>query len=960
MRAAMEKVGIVGREAELRALHSALDAAEHGGFPCLVLLGEPGTGKTLLMRELVRLADIRGYGVASGTATELERSVPFRALTQALERPTRRLGPDRLASLAAEQLGELATVVPGLAASRRRRFALPAERYLLHDAVRQLLEVLAENAPLLVALDDLHWADEASLELIAHLIRHRTPARLLLALAHRAREAPAALLDALAGAARDGALVELELSPLNREQADQLLGDDLPAARRRVLYEESGGNPFYLVELARAARAGGNGSQAPDADPAAPASVPRAVASSIRSELARLPDRSRLTLQAAAVSGDPFDPGLVAEIALMERSEVLAAVDELVRLELARPAESPGRFRFRHPIVRRAVYESSGQGFLLAAHGRAAAALEGRDDSLAARAHHTERSALPGDSSAVELLAEAGRSSAGRAPAAAARWFEAALRLVPRDDPQRLELLVPLTMTLAAAARLDDCRGALLEALELLPDELELERARLIGMVAAVEHMRGQPEAARAFLLGALAEIENEDSAAACALRLELALDHWFAAAWRPMANTASDVLAQARRLGDRQLEAEAAALRALGEYFRGESLPRAGAALADAHRLMGGLTDHELAGCVRAAAFAGQASFGMESHEAAVSILARGLAVARSTGQEFWFIGILSARAVAELWRGRLRAAAEHAEAGVEASTVLGNDQLRSVAHAVLCWVRTLRGELDEALTSGSLARSAHGRAPASPLGWLPHCTYAAALLEAGEAEQASAVILAHAGGEELAAIERGFRVHWYEVLMRAEIARGRLEAAAGWRDRAERATAGFPLPGRVAELNRGRAELALAQDAPDRALRFAEEAARGFRVRGQPLDAARSELLAGRALARVADAEAGPRLRRAGEQLTACDAAGYAREAERELRGLAGAISGGELSALSARELEVAELVATGATNRQIAARLVLSERTIERHLARSFAKLGISSRAALAAAVERNRAR
>jgi DNA-binding CsgD family transcriptional regulator len=957
MRAAVEQVEIVGREAELAELHRALDAAEHGSSPCLVLLGEPGTGKTLLLRELVRLAGTRGYGVASGAATELEQSVPFRALNQALEAPTRRLPPERLAHLGAEHLAELATIVPGLAGARRRRAALPAERYMLHDAVRELLGNLAEEAPLVLALDDLQWADEATLELIGHLVRHRTPARLVLALAHRSREAPPALVEAFASAARDGALVELELSPLSRHQADQLLGDDLPARRRHLLYEESGGNPFYLVELARAARAGPRRSHEPEVDAPAQASVPRAVAASIRSELARLTDRSRLTLQAAAVSGDPFEPGLVAEIAQLDRGEVLTAVDELVRLELARPAESPGRFRFRHPIVRRAVYESSGEGFLLAAHGRAVAALERRDDSLAARAHHTERSALPGDENAVRLLAEAGRTSAARAPAAAARWFEAALRLLPEHDQRRLELLLPLTMALAAAGRLENCRGALLEALSLLPHELELERARLTGLVATVEHMRGQPEAARAFLLRALNEIEDADSPAACALQLELAIDHWFANHWRRMADAARDVLALARRLGDRQLVAEAAALRALGEYFRGESLSRARAALAEAHRLIGDLTDDELAGCVRAASFAGHASFGMEQHEDAGSVLARGRAVARATGQEYWFITTLSASAVADLWRGRLRTAAEHAEAAVEASTMLGNDQLQFIAHSVLCWVRTLRGELDPALESASAARRAHGRAPASTLGWLPHCTYAAALVEVGDAEQASAVILAHAGGEGLAAIEPAFRVHWYEVLLRAELARGRLEAAAAWLDRAERLTARFPLPGRSAEVGRGRAELALAEGFPDRAATLAEEAARGFSECDQPLDAARAELVAARALTRSADPEAEARLRRAREQLASCGAAGYVREAERELRRL---VDSGGLTALSRREREVAELVATGATNRQIAARLVLSERTVERHLARIFAKLGISSRAALAAAVERGRER
>jgi ATP/maltotriose-dependent transcriptional regulator MalT len=939
-----EQVGIVGRDAELRALHGALDALARGESPTVVLHGEPGTGKTLLLRELRDAARGRGYAVASGTATELERSVPFRPVVDALEE----FGQD-LGGLAPAQRAELSAVFPGHGGGARGGI-LPAERYLLHDAVRRLLELVAADAPLVLALDDLQWADEASLELLAHTMRRRPRAPVLLALAHRSREAPPPLLDALT---RDDALTELELRPLSPDEADELLGPGVPAPRRRALYAESGGNPFYLTELARA------GDVAATAGAAGGGTVPRTVAASIRCELARLPECTRLALQAAAVSGDPFEPGLVAEIAEVPRDRVLEVLDDLQALELVRPAESPGRFRFRHPIVRRAVYESSGDGFLLAAHARAAAALARRDGSLAARAHHVERSALPGDDAAIELLSEAGRTGAGRAPAAAARWFGAALRLLPDGDGRRLELLVPYATALAAAGRVDECRAALIEALDLLPEQLELARARLTGLVAGVDHMRGEPEAARALLVRALAEIEDGDSAAACALRLELALDHWLANDWREMAGAARGVLAHARALGDRQLEAEAAALAALGEYYLGRSLPDAEAALAEARLLLDALPDHELAGCVRAALFLGQAAFGMEQHDAAAAVLRRGIDVARSTGQEYWFVALLSARAVAEIWRGRLPLAQEHSEAAAEASHLLGNDQMLVAAHSVLTWTLTLRGDVDGALASAEAARSAFGRAPASALGWLPHCTFAAALVEAGDPDRASAVILSQAGGEDLSAIEPSFRVHWYEVLARADLARGRPEEAAAWLERAEELAAALPLEGRVAELRRAGAEVALASALPEDAAALAREAADGFRRCRQPLDAARAELVLGRALAAAGEEREATRvLLGAREQLAACHADGLVRDAERELGELREDGGAGELAALTSRELEVAGLVATGMTNREIAARLVLSDRTVERHLARIFAKLGIGSRAALAAAVERGR--
>ena len=952
---------MVGREAELRALHAGLDAAERGAAPILVVLGEPGTGKTLLLRELSALARARGYRTASGTASELERNVPFRPVADALREAVAELGAGGVSRLGAEARTELGAVFPALAGAADGRDALPAERYLLHAAIRRLLEQLAEDVPLVFTLDDLQWADEASLELVAHLIRRRPNAPLLLALAHRAREAPEPLLGALAAVGGDDGLDELELMPLTERQAEELLSEDVPASLRSAIYAESGGNPFYLTELARATRMPADGAAGLDAELPAQGSVPRAVAASIRAEVSRLPQGSRLALQAAAVSGDPFEPSLVADIGELDRAEVLAALDDLERLELVRRGDSPGRFRFRHPIVRRAVYESSGEGFLLAAHARAAAALERREYSLAARAHHTERSALPGDEKAIRLLTEAGTASAGRAPAAAASWFGAALRLLPEADPRRLELLVPQAMALSAAGQVDRCRDALLEALELLPGELELARARLTGLVAAVEHMRGEPEAARTLLLRATAESEDQDSAAACAPQLELALDHWLSSDWRRMADGAGEVFTTARALGDRQLAAEAAAVVALGEYFRASSLPAALAALDEALRLLGDLSDEELAGCVRAAMFAGQACFGLERHEDAARILSRGITISRATGQEFWFIGLTAARAVTELWRGHLDAAARHAEAAVESSILLANDQLRTIAESVVAWVRTLQGDIDGALRSAVEAEASLQRAPASALSWLPACTRAAALLEKGEAERARAAIVSHSGGEDLSGIEPSFRMHWYEVLARAELARGRPDAAESWLGRGAQVAGSFPLTGRLAELARGRAALALERGELDSAFTLATEAAAGFRSCGQPLDAALAELAAGRALARGGDSDAAALLHGAREQLAACGAQGYSATAEAELRRFAPTPPGvDELAALSAREREVAELVAEGQTNRQIAGRLVLSERTVDRHVARIFTKLGISSRAELGAAVGRSRVR
>jgi predicted ATPase len=143
---------------------------------------------------------------------------------------------------------------------------------------------------------------------------------------------------------------------------------------------------------------------------------------------------------------------------------------------LVRPTHSPRRFRFRHPLLRRAVYDATPRGWRLGAHERAANVLCAPAAHPSARAHHVEQSARVGDRDAIALLSQAGATTAQRAPASAARWFTAALRLLPDESAQpeqRIELLMALATSLAAIGRLQDSRWALLQVLELVPAESE-------------------------------------------------------------------------------------------------------------------------------------------------------------------------------------------------------------------------------------------------------------------------------------------------------------------------------------------------------------------------------------------------------------------------------------------------------------------------------------------------------
>ena len=221
-----------------------------------------------------------------------------------------------------------------------------------------------------------------------------------------------------------------------------------------------------------------------------------------------------------------------------------------------RATDVPRQFRFRHPLVRRAVYAHAGGGWRLAAHGRAVAALAARGASAAAQAHHVEHSARRGDEHAIALLSRAAAKAAPRAPATAARWLQAAVRLVPEAESQpgigrRVELLGGLADAQRASGRLDACRTTLLQALELVPAEDSAARVRLVTACAAVEHWLGLHAEASARLDAAIADLGAERSAGAVALRVERAVEHLHAMDFEAARAVAAEAHAVAGELGD-------------------------------------------------------------------------------------------------------------------------------------------------------------------------------------------------------------------------------------------------------------------------------------------------------------------------------------------------------------------------------------------------------------------------
>ncbi len=949
---------IVGREAELGLIDASL-AGLSSSAGVVEFAGEPGIGKTRLLAALCERSDARKHLVLEGRASEFEREVPFAPFLDALDDYLGSLNPRVFEPLDSEERSELAQVLPSLAglAEEGAPPLRSEERYRTHRAIRRLLELLAAKRPLVLALDDMHWADEASVELVLHLLR-RPPGRpVLLVLSQRPTQGDPRLRAGLIDAARSDGALRVELGPLPADAAAALLGEEIDPELREALYREGGGNPFYLEQLARLDR-----ETSPDPDaPDAPGGVPAGVAAAIGQELAALSDDVRLLLQAAAVAGDPFEPDLAAVAAEREESEALSAIDVLVERDLIRPTGVPRRFAFRHPIVHRAVYESSPEGWRLAAHGRLAAALADRGASALARAHHVESSARAGDAAAVAVLAEAGHAASARAPGVAVHWFEAAMRLLGEGEGERrVEFLVPLASARAAAGRYREARDDLGELLELLPADPAL-RGRLVALCSKLDTLLGRHGEARELLTGALEELPERRSEAGASLMIELGAQAFFGGDFAAQRRWLTEALESADEAG--ATRAVAIGLLAIADYMLGE-IEAARRGISDSVARIDELGDVELADHLTGLASIATCATQLDQIDLALRLFARGIEIARSSGQGQMPVLMQLGEANALLWRGDVALGVERGEAALEAALLFSNRQFTTWGLWNECWGAIMSGGVTEAVRLGERAVESAGSAT-DPVSEVAGCYLAEALLEAGAPERSREQMLAAAGGPELPKVELPFRPRWYEVLARAELALDRVDAAADWVARGEAIALPAGVDSRTCDALRARAALELARGDGKAAAAAGRDAAAAGERAGARVDAARARVLVGRGLAAAGRAdEAVAELEAASAELEARGAKRYRDEAARELRGLGrrvarpgkGGSEGAGVEALSKRELEVAELVAAGRKNREIGEQLFVSRKTVETHLRNIFAKLEVSSRAEVASAIGR----
>lgn len=438
VRSAVHGLRLVGRERELARVGEILDAARaRSRLHVIWIGGEPGVGKSRFLAECMTEARRRGGTAIDGCAYEPERARPYGLWVDALRRVSpATLGP-RLAS-------ELAPVLApggadGAAAGRERLYAAVIE--VLH-------QLAASAAPALLTIDDAQWCDEASAELLHHAARSLRDRPIVLALGARDAELGdnPGLVRTLRALRRDRVVEEVTLGPLDRDATARLARLVAPGSDAETVYRESGGNPLFALEIARAG--------------ALDRELAPSLGAVVRDRVERLPAEALEVLRWASVLGATFRVRVLAELVSISTPELLSSLELLERHALIGGVvdlEDPGgTYQFGHEIVQRVVYADVSHPRRRLMHLEAARALDrlrdGDDARAAEVAHHAIRAAEP--------------ALAARACEAVARWsarlsaWPSARTLVRRGKRQAEQLAEP-------------ARGEISRALDAIAAEIE-------------------------------------------------------------------------------------------------------------------------------------------------------------------------------------------------------------------------------------------------------------------------------------------------------------------------------------------------------------------------------------------------------------------------------------------------------------------------------------------------------
>ena len=965
---------IVGRSREMEQLRLALAQLRGANSPVVVeLTGPAGIGKTTLLNYLADEAAKWGFTCVRASGSRAERDFAFAGLT-ALFDDALSEGPVA-ARLDPHSVEDLAAVLPSLRSKVVDYSTVlrgdPVNPLLVCHATRHAVNVLAQQAGgLLVLMDDVQWMDEMTLSVIDYCVRHRFESPVLIATARRSgQSSTASLTDSrgpvLPGAsalAESSARQSLELEPLTPEHAESLV-QGVPTGVRESLLAAADGNPFFLTQLASHVRSLG-----PQARPGGDLnSYPTVVATAILDDLRALPPAAQRLAWAAAALGDPFDVRLAGQVGELGDGETLESIDTLTDASLVLPVDSHGIFRFRHPIIASVIYDSIRDGWRLAAHERAARLLRMAGADPLRIAIQLERSAQVGDRAAIDELESAALSARALAPKTASRLLKTAIRLTPAAADWaiagRLRLIAERADVLIATGDFEEAHAELVDALRLLPPDDHLTQAYLVANLMRVEKWLGRQSVTLETLRTLMAQLPSDGSFERILLERLLLHELGVSGELEEMRQLGASLAANTDGKPDQLFSI--AVIRAFGEAMIG-SPERADTHTKEAVALLDRLTDDQLMLSL-------ELQILLSGTEELIGHLDDALRHARraiqlATKSENLLVGFWL-RIVVDSSLTKLGDLSEAAEVAAECEQIARMTHQPGLISVAIARRSALAVQLGDVSSAGALVEEGEVYLELvrdSYLRTIVSCSLAPTLLALGQPERCMRILLHEAGGDELTETAHASRPIIYEYLVEAELARGNTESARRWSERATTSSQELGLALSTCSAERAQARVLLACDKAGEAVDHAVAAIQAATVAGAPIEIARSQHLVGQAMAAAGQKdEAIAAMRQALDIFHACGAAGFIEPVLGDLRALGVRTSGKRtargatgVDSLSSRERVVAELVADGLTNPQIAARLVLSRRTVESHLVRIFAKLDVDSRTEVAAQIRRSR--
>ena len=906
---------LYGRAVEQSVIDELLAGARSGRSGVLVIRGDPGIGKTALLDYAARRADVAagpdgvGMRVIRVRGVESEAELPFAGLHLLL-----RSALDHLPALPQTQQDAL-----GAALGLRR--AGPYDRFLVGVAVLSLLAELAEDRPLVCLVDDAHWLDGASASALVFAARRLDAEGIAIIFAARDDHAvfPASGLRVL----RLGGLDAASAAALLANHAKGLA----PTAQSRILAEASG-NPLGLIELPAAYLA---------APPAAgwPGGTALALTDRLQQafegQIRRLPADSQTILLAAA-SEDSGDLGVLLDAAGALGVEA-AALGQAEQAGLVGIADRT--VTFRHPLVRAALYHGATLSQRLAVHRALAGALLSRADAERRAWHLAAAATAPDEQVAAELERTAGEARARSGYAAAVAAYERAAQL-STDLEARPRRLAAAAEASVETGDLDHARGLAARAAAQTTDPVV--QARLANVRARADVTQGQLHAAHRLLVegaGQIASLDAQQATRMLAFAMHIAS---YAGDRELVAGTAGQLEAVGRSPGQPFTPYVQLMLRLARQVAErpGEDLPALPDLVAQARRSRSG-DPYDLTMIAMAALVTGRIPDARD-------LLGTLVADARALGRIGWLPTLLICLAQAMLLDGRHCDALASATEALRIARDTSQPQWTSDLNGIMAYLAAVEGDQDRCrqLTEAALAEPASASITAARV-WVQ---WALGLLDLGRGRPDTALV-------QLETIWQGPRRFHASALrsapdlVEAAVRVGQPERAAEplarFSDWARRA--GVPALEALAE--RCHALLEAGEEAEQHYLT-------ALKLHDGPFEQARTQLLYGAWLRRARrKSDAGTQLRAAMDTLDRIHAAPWAEQARAELAAADATAPRTDWASsprLTPQELQVARLAAHGLSNRDIAAQLFLSPRTVGYHLYKAFPKLGITSRSQL----------